>query len=1091
MSNNSIAALGGGLVGGAVGFAIGGPGGAALGFSIGSAAGSALVPLQLPDQVGPRLEDLEVTSSAYGQPIPLLWGSNRVSGKLIFSSGKKETRHEEDLGGKGGPEQTAVSFTYSLDACYSLGVLPPSATSLEVRRVWINSQLVYDNSETANAISLISSTKMAAAVTVYDGSESQLPSSLQESYKGAGNVPAYRGMGLIEFDDLQLAKFGNGAINVSCEVVVSGSAGSAPALVNTWSGQYGSDGAAALYDNGTIITGAHTTPDASDKFYHVIRRYSMTGTKLSESRTLINHGNFSSATGKPDLEFGVNDPFLLEAYWDIAPIHQRFSNPTLPSITGQTTNKNHPFNSTWNEEPWGDSVLAHSWLRLGDYYYVAGGDDGPVRTTPAHLSRWPIITDISSAYYGYPVEDADIAVNIGTTYGADNQQITVDYSSNRIYMWATTGGNYTISSWDTELNFIARWDETVLSSPPPLGGVAFWSGSIMLRRDVTGANKTLYQYSFDPDTSNSEFTQTGTVQSTTTDTYKHIQPLTETLALTASDVVSVYPLVSQAGVTLATIFADVLSLTGASASDYDVTALTDTVKGYQAGDLVSGRRSLEPLMRAYFIDAAEIDNKIVFVKRGGASVKTIPDSDLMSVNQSTIRISRGSELELPKRVTFSYINQAADYQTNIQHADRLVAVGSVGISSVSIPAVIDDDVAAQIADSMLYSTWIERERLESSASTKYLELTPTDVVTLGDSGLRVRLTEVDNKLISEIKLKGVIDFSESYVSTRSGGTATASSTISGVPGPTITNLLDIPILRDIDAGIIKYLSMSGPLDDWGGAILYKSTDSGVNYFERATSVINATYGYATDTLSDGDTSTWDFTNTVNIGLASGSLSSESELSVLNGANAAAFGAHGRWEIIQFQTATLEGDGTYTLSDLLRGRRGTEHNTGNHVIGDSFVLLTESSLTRLNDAAADIGSTYLYKGVSIGNTLQEATQFPFTSTGVSITPFSPTYINGTRDGSNNLTVTFKRRDYMGYTAQYSLPMSEDTQSYELEFWNTAGTIQYGGTKTSTSQTYSYTAASQTTDSATPGQSFLVKIYQMSATVGRGYEGSEII
>lgn len=154
-------------------------------------------------------------------------------------------------------------------------------------------------------------------------------------------------------------------------------------------------------------------------------------------------------------------------------------------------------------------------------------------------------------------------------------------------------------------------------------------------------------------------------------------------------------------------------------------------------------------------------------------------------------------------------------------------------------------------------------------------------------------------------------------------------------------------------------------------------------------------------------------------------------------------------------------------------------------------MNETALVKLVDAAADIDVAYLYKGVSIGNTLQETTALPFTNTAVSITPFSPTYILGSRDGSNNLTVTWKRRDYMGYTAKYTLPMSEDTESYELEFWDITGVTQYGTTKTATSETYSYTAASQTTDTATPGDLFLVKIYQISATVGRGYEGTEII
>ena len=71
------------------------------------------------------------------------------------------------------------------------------------------------------------------------------------------------------------------------------------------------------------------------------------------------------------------------------------------------------------------------------------------------------------------------------------------------------------------------------------------------------------------------------------------------------------------------------------------------------------------------------------------------------------------------------------------------------------------------------------------------------------------------------------------------------------------------------------------------------------------------------------------------------------------------------------------------------------------------------------------------------------------------------------------------------------MSEDTQSYELEYWDDPPTAQYGTTKTATSQTHSYTAAQQTTDGATPGQAFHVKIFQISATVDRGYEGNEVI
>ena len=69
------------------------------------------------------------------------------------------------------------------------------------------------------------------------------------------------------------------------------------------------------------------------------------------------------------------------------------------------------------------------------------------------------------------------------------------------------------------------------------------------------------------------------------------------------------------------------------------------------------------------------------------------------------------------------------------------------------------------------------------------------------------------------------------------------------------------------------------------------------------------------------------------------LESVSELAMLNGANQALLiDPDGGVEIIQFATVTANADGSYTLSTLLRGRRGTEAFTGGHSLGTLFVLV---------------------------------------------------------------------------------------------------------------------------------------------------------
>src|SRR5690606_3296569 len=93
-------------------------------------------------------------------------------------------------------------------------------------------------------------------------------------------------------------------------------------------------------------------------------------------------------------------------------------------------------------------------------------------------------------------------------------------------------------------------------------------------------------------------------------------------------------------------------------------------------------------------------------------------------------------------------------------------------------------------------------------------------------------------------------------------------------------------------------------------------------------------GSVINTVGVGPENMFDMANTIDVVLVQGTLASVTELAVLNGANVAVVGD----EIIQFQTATLTGTGRYTLSKLLRGRLGTEHEMSNHAAGDRFVLL---------------------------------------------------------------------------------------------------------------------------------------------------------
>jgi hypothetical protein len=226
-----------------------------------------------------------------------------------------------------------------------------------------------------------------------------------------------------------------------------------------------------------------------------------------------------------------------------------------------------------------------------------------------------------------------------------------------------------------------------------------------------------------------------------------------------------------------------------------------------------------------------------------------------------------------------------------------------------------------------------------------------------------------------------------------------------------------------------------------------------------------------------------------------SLSSATESQVLNQTNWAAIGKHGRWEIIGFKTVIDNGD-TFTLSGLLRGLKGTGHNTNSHALADTFVMLDLSiiptdtgDLGRYNPGSGNIDIASGYIVTSLLDGTQGAPTFEFINTAVGLKPYAPADIRGSRDGSNNLTITWKRSGRLdnGWDDYQDVPLGEDSEAYEIDCYDTDdssfGTVVR--TIEITSETASYTAAEQTSDGLTPGDFIDVKIYQISATVDRGY------
>jgi len=540
---------------------------------------------------------------------------------------------------------------------------------------------------------------------------------------------------------------------------------------------------------------------------------------------------------------------------------------------------------------------------------------------------------------------------------------------------------------------------------------------------------------------------------------------------------------------LAAIIKDICARAGLTTDDIDVCLIASQVDGFVLTAPVTYRDALEVLQLAYFFDSVESGNVLKFIPRGRSSVATIAENDLaIPDKQDIFSVTRIQEIELPKQVNVVYLTRLSNYQSAAQYSQRQITQ-SLETMTMDLPIVCNDQLAKNIADITLFSSWMARTGFEFYLPVKYAQLEPSDVIDVVVGGVTHRMRIISTRLSTPAMLR--VQAVAEDVSTFDFYAVPAASSallLQNQSTPTtLLNLLDIAGFPgdDVDKGVLR-AAASGSAGGWGGGVLYRSDDGGSNY-SRMLDLGLSMMGTVSNTVASGTTHVFDETNDVQVVLlGDAQLQSVTELAVLNGANAAIVGD----EIIQFKTATLTSPGHYTLTGLLRGRLGTEWALGTHAAGERFVLLS-GTLGKQMMANNTIGLARKYKPVTIGSSLADATAQDFTYTGVALKPYSPVHIEGARDISGNLTIRWIRRTRLSGEWQdgVDVALNETSEAYEVDVMNGSTVVR---TITGlSSPTASYSAADQTTDFGSPQASVTVSIYQLSGSVGRGYAGNASI
>ncbi len=1098
-----------------------GPLGGWIGSAIGSYIDNMLFSPKPEDQKGPRIEDLNVTRADPGVPIPLVFGADRIPGIVIASTPLIETVNKEKVGGKGGPTQTVITYTYHVEIDYMLCEGP----ILGVARIWAEGNLVrgtrYEmETSTAEFPENIGGIPYPEYYRSHLYDPKLIPWSLDRVYtptdEGRNYIMTPNRLAMVAISDLEATDM----LENGFEVVY---------WKDTATGYYIPVREDHAYGVSREIAGrppqsvSFTAPYApGDRFpsvaYTVVDLGEfMDGDTLAE---LANSGGTLSMSGvsqvADDEDFGVD-------------VSARVLNFEVDFYKDGS-------NLTVDGQMWGERTGGGYWQwNLNGLVapFSSGASNGAgfgsgAATIPAE-TRFMVFTTDYALFF--PV--------FAGPHTWLNSTFTVNYTK------TFTEEEELVRDWPDYWNLydaINDWSEIAVLTFKGVDGLTVYHGTMDQQPDAH--MRTALAAELEDALEEGETFEIPAYIGRAHIVFERLE-----LADYGNRVPNfTFEVVQYDDVRIAMVLKDMMDRAQVGEEYYDLTALPSVgqrshVLGYSIGSKTTYRAAMEAIMEAFRVDVAEIGNELVFRPRDRAIEWTIDYSDLAAMEpgkkpDEIVELYYRDKVEMPRSLTVRFKDAERSYNVNTAHYYRQQGP-SVQESMVELASVMPPEIAKSHARDKMRDVWLERVGVKIKAPHKYIYVYPTDIVKIagfqyGAQDIVFKVTGVTRGANGILEMEGVMREQTVYVPADGEVTRTPmdNSTWSNRPAPvvnqpvfSIVEFLDIAVLREnhgtafgSPAGF--YAAMGGG-SGWIGAGLYASTDDGVSYSLIHTSSDRAVIGYTSTMLPYHRAEFIDTVNTVDVELVNtgDELETITYDQLIAGFNYCMIGK----EVLQWMTATkLVGfPNRWRLSNLVRGRRGTDRLEilQGHTSGEAFVVLEERTLFHVEQRLNFIGQSQKYKVVPFGSNLADAPVIEFTNTGNFWKPFAPVYLKGERDASNDLSIHWIRQDKVGwgwYEGQDAY-LSEFSWDHYVEILNPAGTavvrtftmtfntnpynyaqltyedVEYGYVMTSFNLTldpmtftgdFLYTSAMQTADGYTPGDPVWVRVSKLWAG-GRGH------
>jgi hypothetical protein len=486
---------------------------------------------------------------------------------------------------------------------------------------------------------------------------------------------------------------------------------------------------------------------------------------------------------------------------------------------------------------------------------------------------------------------------------------------------------------------------------------------------------------------------------------------------------------------------------------WDTSGVSGYFRGLVAEEPIDSKGLLQIVMQAYGVVAQEVDGRVFFLMRDQVPVRVIPSAELAAADESgrqqgrLVRFEDRESRELPTRVELVYNDAERDLaQASVRETHAPTEGANEGrIVRVRTPLSLTEAEAGAMARQIMLDAYAGRYGISTSLPTSQLDLAEGDVWESSLDGQPVRAT------ISRVELgaNGLVAIAgKSYQpqiglvgadEVDSGPTDTASE----IPLSLYLDLfaVDLVALNDAQAstvGVAWTILDNGGEGAYGGGALYQQVDAAEYELAQELPPPQSPVGYGVvvsySNATGGQGRWWDLESTFTVrGVNGWAPSSSTRDAVMGGANRVLVGH----EVVGYVQATDNGDGTYTLSELMRSLNGSRTFDSSN----PTIVVPVASL-EFNDQvpSSAMGSVVSHKAVGTGWSLEQVDAWGMDFAGRSVLPAWVHSIQGHRDASDNIELAWRRqsrRPWPIFSGAASLDLPDPAEQYEVSIYNAFG------------------------------------------------------